>query len=274
MGGASLRDVALFLAKGAELGMFRDTVEQKFGAVLMSLDFAGHPVEATDSIERWVLNRTGDRVQIKRQGLDLGPQTQLVLASAHEIQAQFSVVFNASLTVLERFYVDRYRVVMVPMMLAVGKFYLAYDRDLKTGLVRLGLQDGAAMLVLFPDEGVHVGALEDQLSAEKIRAWVRALKKTKLEVQLPRFILEQSHFLKVDLQKLEVTQVFEDNTLSQVLNAAALTVDETATAVGLTSSFKTPPPRLTINRPFLLVVYDEATRAVLMIGRVLDPTQT
>lgn len=273
VGGASLGGVAWFVAQGAEPDdAYRKSLEQDFGVEVQTLDFSSVQ-DSVDSIQRWVLDQTQDQVQIQKTRLDLGPDPQLVLASALRFQARFVVPFNASQTGAERFFVDRYRTVMVPMMLTSGRFYLAYDRTLKTGVLRLGLDQGRALLVLLPDEGVHIGSLEEQLSQSQVQSWITALKKTRLEVQLPRFSLEQSSVLKKQLHKLQATQVFADNSLSQVLNAAVLIVDETEVEGGVATSFKTPPPRLTVNRPFLLVVYHEVTGLLQMIGRVVDPSQ-
>lgn len=73
---------------------------------------------------------------------------------------------------------DRYHVVMVPMMFRADKFLLAYDRSLKVGVLKLPMADGMAMLVILPDEGVYVTAVEQEVTAEKIQAWIRQLKKT------------------------------------------------------------------------------------------------
>ena len=53
-----------------------------------------------------------------------------------------------------------------------------------------------------------------------------------------------------------------------------MTVDESsdsADAGGGANAFSTPPPRLTVNRPFVFVVYHQATRSVLFMGRVRNP---
>lgn len=74
--------------------------------------------------------------------------------------------------------VNNYEVVMVPMMLKTDKYFLAYDRLLKAGVLKLPMTDGAAMLVVLPDEGVDIVDVEDKVNGEKIRAWIRQLKKT------------------------------------------------------------------------------------------------
>ncbi len=62
----------------------------------------------------------------------------------------------------------------------------------------------------------------------------------------------------------------------QVVQKVTMEVDETGGSVADASSnlFVTPlPPRLTFNRPFIFVVYHEATQCILYIGRVVDPTK-
>ncbi|MEQ2204544.1 hypothetical protein XENOCAPTIV_014931 [Xenoophorus captivus] len=94
------------------------------------------------------------------------------------VSVRFSPPFNSTFTQNERFYVDRYHVVMVPMMFRADKYFLAYDRSVKAGVLKLPMADGAAMLVVLPDEDVDVTAVEEDVTSEKIQAWIRQLKKT------------------------------------------------------------------------------------------------
>lgn len=60
----------------------------------------------------------------------------------------------------------------------------------------------------------------------------------------------------------------------QVYQTSVLNVDETSAAAGGgATGFSSLPPRLTINRPFVFVVYHEATSSVLSMGRLVDPTR-
>lgn len=73
---------------------------------------------------------------------------------------------------------DKYHVIMVPMMFRADKYFLAYDRGVKAGVLKLPMADGAAMLVVLPDEDVDVTAVEEEVTAAKIRAWTAQLRKT------------------------------------------------------------------------------------------------
>lgn len=278
--------VAIFPSQNFQMSpSYLDLVQTKFRGSTKSLAYTV-PQEATDTINRWAQDQTGGQVQSLVTSVD--PQTQLLLATVAFYQTQFNPAFNSSFTQDERFYVDKYNVVMVPMMFRADKYFLAYDRSLKVGVLKLPMADGTAMLVLLPDEDVDITAVEEEVTAEKISAWIAQLKKTKLEVQLPRFLFECSYSLRDVLQTLDITQVFQDNAdiismggakgpkLTQVYQKSLVSVDESSddiTAGGGVNVFPTPPPRLTINRPFIFIIYQQSTNSVLFMGRVIDPTK-
>ncbi|XP_039982111.1 serpin peptidase inhibitor, clade A (alpha-1 antiproteinase, antitrypsin), member 10a [Xiphias gladius] len=264
---------------------YLDLVQTKFGGNAQSLAYTA-PQEAVDTINRWAREQTGDQVQELVTNLD--PQTQLLLATTASYQSLFSPSFNSSLSQDERFYVDKYHVVMVTMMFRADKYFLAYDHSVKVGVLKLPMRNGMAMLVILPDEDVDVATVEEEVTAEKIQAWIKQLKKTKLEVQLPRFLLERSYSLKDVLETLNITQVFQEDAditnmggakgprLSQVFHKSTISVDDRSddiAAGGRVSVFATLPPRLTINRPFIFIIYQQNTGSLLFMGRVVDPTK-
>ncbi|XP_043962589.1 serpin peptidase inhibitor, clade A (alpha-1 antiproteinase, antitrypsin), member 10a isoform X1 [Gambusia affinis] len=277
---------ALFLDRSFQAPpSFQDLVQTKYGGQTQSVSFST-PTDAQDVINRWVQDQTQHQVQNLLSTLDR--QTQMLLVSAAAYQMRFSPPFNASLTQVERFYVDRYHVAMVPMMFRADKYFLAYDSGVKAGVLKLPMTDGAAMLVVLPDEDVDLTAVEEEVTSEKIRAWIRQLKKTKLEVQLPVFLLKRSYALKDVLQALYVTQVFQDGadfssmggasgaSLSQVYHASVVSMDQSGDdggSGGGATAFSSPPPRLTFSRPFIFIVYQQASGSLLLMGRVTNPTE-
>ncbi|XP_032440839.1 protein Z-dependent protease inhibitor-like isoform X2 [Xiphophorus hellerii] len=285
---------ALRLQQGAALFLdqsfqappsFQDLVQTKYGGQTQSVSFSS-PADAQDVINRWVQDQTRHQAQNLLSALDR--RTQLLLVSAADYQMRFSPPFNASLTQVERFYVDRYHVAMVPMMFRADKYFLAYDGGVKAGVLKLPMADGAAMLAVLPDEDVDLTAVEEEVTSEKIRAWIRQLKKTKLEVQLPVFLLKRSYALKDVLQALYITQVFQDDadfssmggasgaSLSQVYHASVVSMDDSGDdggSGGGATAFSSPPPRLTFNRPFIFIIYQQASGSLLLMGRVANPTE-
>ncbi|NP_001038536.2 serpin peptidase inhibitor, clade A (alpha-1 antiproteinase, antitrypsin), member 10a precursor [Danio rerio] len=264
---------------------FSNQVKQYYNADVQNVNYANGQ-QAKGSINDYVRGRTGEKVRDVVENVD--PQSMAILISAAFFTGQWLQPFNATFTQEDRFYVNKYNIVQVPMMLRSGKYYLAYDPTFKVGILKLPCENGIAMLVLLPDEDVDYTYVDESMTGEVFRGWVAKLKKTKLEIQLPRFSLKQSNSLSVSLPSLGVKEIFgntanltgisssEGLKLSEVEQKVAVDVDESGGSLAEASGnlFMNPlPPRLTFNRPFIFVVYHEVTKCILYIGRVVDPTK-
>ncbi|KAG7461225.1 hypothetical protein MATL_G00207840 [Megalops atlanticus] len=215
---------ALFLRQPAEAATsFSELVKKFYGADVSRADF-GNAQAAKNTINDYVNSKTGGRVAEAVGSLD--PTTQLMLVSSVFAQGAWELPFNRSATQEERFYVNKYKVVQVPMMNRADKYYLAYDPSMKLGVLKLPYQGGVAMLVLLPDKDVDYTSIDEMLTAERFLGWVGKLKKTKLEVQLPRFSLEQSYGMRNILPDLGVTDVFESTANLTLSSESGLTLSE------------------------------------------------
>ncbi|KAJ8009237.1 hypothetical protein DPEC_G00086810 [Dallia pectoralis] len=262
---------------------YEDIVKSKYGGNVQELDYSNWA--AKETVNQFASTQTGGKVREVVNAIDI--QTSVMLITAAFFQGQFALAFNASYTQDERFYVNKYNIVTVPMMFRSDKYHLAYDSSLKLGILKLPMTGGTAMLVLLPDEDVDYVSIEDEFTGERIQDWLKRLKRTKLEVQLPRFMLEQSYSLQKILPGLGISEVFQDSAdfsgissetnlkLSEVVHKVAITVDETSSTGNARepSILASLPPRLTINRPFLFLVYDQSTGSLLLMGRVNDPSK-
>ncbi|XP_059368753.1 protein Z-dependent protease inhibitor-like [Carassius carassius] len=283
---AQIQATGLFMKQDvkAEDG-FSKQVKLFYNADVQHVNFANEQ-QAKGSINDYVRSRTGEKVKDVVENVD--PQSMAMFISAAFFPGKWLQPFNNTFTQEERFYVNKYKIVQVPMMLHSGKYYLAYDLTLKVGILKLPCEEGNAMLVLLPDEDVDYTYIDESMTGDVFRGWVEKLKKTKLEIQLPRFTLKQSNSLSISLPSLGIKEIFgntadlsgissnEGLKLSEVVQKVTVEVDETGGSVADASGnlFMTPlPPRLTFNRPFIFVIYHEATEFILYIGRVVDPTK-
>ncbi|KTG05437.1 hypothetical protein cypCar_00017755, partial [Cyprinus carpio] len=123
--------------------------------------------------------------------------------------------FNVTFTQEERFYVNKYNIVQVPMIRRSGKYYLAYDPTLKVGILKLPCEEGIAMLVLLPDEDVDYTYYDESMTGE-----------VKLEIQLPRFSLKQSNS-SMSLPSLGIKEIFGSTAdLSEISSDEVLKLSE------------------------------------------------
>ena len=117
-------------------------------------------------------------------------------------------------------------------------------------------------------------------------------------VYLPKFKFEYGASMAGTLQAMGMTDAFDPDradftgmmdasateplVIGDVLHKAFISVDENGTEaaaatvvemeVGSAAPDETEPPEIHIDRPFLFVIGDTQTGAVLFMGRVMDPT--
>jgi serine protease inhibitor len=163
-----------------------------------------------------------------------------------------------------------------------------------------------AMLVLLPRSADGLEALEKQLTAENLAAWVGKLQQRGTHVFLPKFKVETKYDLGKTLQGMGMVRAFNDPRtadgaqfdgmsesqdpaqklyISKVLHKAFVEVNEkgteaaAATAVMMMMPKSAAPvsvpftPTFRADRPFLFLIRDRQSGSILFVGRMVNPTQ-
>ena len=272
---------------------YLDFLSHYYGAGVNLLDFASEPEQSRVIINTWVADQTSQKV------VDLIPQgaidgsTRLVLTNAIYFLADWLYQFNPSLTKDQTFTRLDNSTVTTPMM-RLGDtgttVTLNYSRIGKVSALDLPYRgDRLCMTTLLPDSGSFFD-FESTISIEKIDSLLQALDSTKLyPVLLPKFTFATgSIVLDSALQSLGMTDAFDpgkadfsgidgikDLWVSKVFHKAFIAVDEKGTeAAAATGSIYTYAghPSFNADRPFIFLIRDTQTKAILFMGRVLDPT--
>ncbi|XP_055989104.1 protein Z-dependent protease inhibitor [Sorex fumeus] len=220
---------------------------------------------------------------------EIDPGTKFILADYIMLRGKWQSPFDPDLTEVDTFHLDKYRTVKVPMMFQAGKFASTFDKTFRCHVLQLPYRGNASMLVVLMENiGDHL-ALEDYLTPELVDTWLRTLKTRKMEVFFPKFKLDQKYEMHQLLKELGIRQVFShwadlsevsvtsrELRVSKVLQRTVIEVDEKGTdAVAGTVSEITAysmPPIIRVNRPFHFLIYEEPSRTLLFLGRVMDPT--
>ncbi|XP_070836051.1 protein Z-dependent protease inhibitor [Chaetodon trifascialis] len=279
--------MALFVHPQFKVGeMFADQIKMFFDADIKSVDF-GDTKESIAFINDYIRHKTQDKVAEMISTLDA--MTQVMLINTIFFQGNWQIPFNPNFTENAPFYIDNYRVVQVPMMFMEDKFYMMEDAHLGAKVLKLPYEEGVSMLILLPKKGMDYTAIDDGINAERFLSWIKKLQKIKLEINIPRFKMEQSYSLHNLLPEMGMASIFSNLAnltklsqngglkVSEVLHKAVIEVDETGTtAAAATTSGITPyslPRTFTVNRPFFFFIYHEDTNCILFMGRVIDPTK-
>ncbi len=182
------------------------------------------------------------------------------------------------------------RTVDVPLMHRRASFrYAETDRAQLLELPYAG--DNLSMVVLLPRPGRGPGETETAMSPATWRDWLSSLSDREVDVFLPRFKMEKESDLGRELPELGMPDAFDADradftgmtsrdrlAVSKVIHKAFVEVNEegteaAATAVIMETKAARPvePAVFRADRPFLFLIRDLRSGAVLFMGRVADP---
>ena len=268
---------------------FLDVLAENYGAGLRIMDFIKETEKSRITINQWVSDQTEDRIK------DLIPQgainelTRLVLTNAVYFNAAWQHQFNKNQTEDGQFHLLDGKQVTVPMMKQTESFGFAKG----AGYQAIELPyDGneLSMVILLPEDG-QFKAFEEDLQTQQVSDIINSLRGSRVDLTMPRFEFDSEFSLKDTLAKMGMPVAFTDSadfsgmtgkrelSISNVIHKAFVSVDETGTEaaaataviVGVTSAPVEPPVELTIDRPFIFLIRDIETGAVIFVGRVLNP---
>jgi serpin B len=277
--------------KGHEfLPTFLDVLAEHYGAGLRTLDFAQAPEEARVTINNWVSDQTEDRIKdLIPPGL-IPPSTRLVLANAIYFNAAWSHPFEKRLTRDGTFYLLDGNQVTVPMMEQTERFRYAQGGGYQA--IELSYKGGEmAMLILLPEAG-QFEEFESTLDAERVAGIVQDLAPSHVALVMPKFKFDSDFELRKVLSEMGMPGAFTDEVadfsgmdgtrglyISEVVHKAFVAVDEAGTeaaAATVVIIVEQEAPgssiEITVDRPFVFLIRDMETGAILFLGRVVDPS--
>ena len=270
------------------LSEFLDVLAENYGAGLRPLDFANAPEESRVTINNWVSDQTEGRIEdLIPQGL-IDALTRLVLTNAIYFNAAWQHPFNEDMTEDGPFYLLDGGEITVPMMRQTESFsYAESDAYQAVELPYDGRE--LSMVILLPQAG-QFEAFEGLLDAQRVAAILEDLEPRRVALTMPRFEFESSFSLKEALAAMGMPVAFSggadfsgmtgnrDLFISDVIHKAFVSVDEAgteaaaATAVVMKlTAMPEEPVEVTIDCPFVFLIHDLETGAILFVGRVANP---
>jgi serpin B len=273
------------------LPSFLDVLAENYGAGLRILDFINETEQSRVTINKWVSDQTEGRIT------DLIPQgaidalTRLVLTNAIYFNAAWENPFDEDMTANGPFYLLDGGQVTVPMMRQTESF--GYTEGEGYQAVELPYDgDELSMVILLPESG-NFEAFEEGLQAQQVSDIISDLQPTQVALTMPQFKFESQFSLKDTLAGMGMTDAFSPNDadfsgmtgncelfISDVVHKAFVAVDEagteaaaaTAVVVGTTAMPEEPSVEVTLDHPFIFLIRDIETGAILFVGRVLNPS--
>jgi len=270
------------------LESFTQVNQKYFDASITSLNF---DQTALNTINSWVNTKTNGKIPTILDTIT--PDEVMFLINAIYFNGQWQYQFDPSKTVNSDFTLSSGQTVSVPMMNLKQQF--GYSEQ--TGYKALKMPYGRGkfqMVVLLPDEGNTPESIGGQLDPTKWDALNASLNNpVEIGVWFPKFQYSWDIDLNQLLSSLGMAVAFSKDDadfskisteyqlfITDVKHKTFIKVDEegteaaAATSVGISTTVVLNPLEFHANRPFLYLITEEDTGAILFIGKVENPLLT
>ena len=268
-----------------------DTVQRYYGGQVTNLDFESNPNPSRLIINKKIAQHTNQLIPELLPKGSIKPITVAVLTNAIYFKGDWKVPFEVQSTTEQPFYNHIGTSPNIKMMQLQEHF--GYSEDKQVQVVQLPYKgDDLSMLVVLPKskDKAAMQQLVQDLSADTIKQWSKDLVTQEVNVHLPKFKLEASYQMKNLLTDMGMPRAFEkgagfnlfDNSppikIDDVYHKAVVIVDEKGTeaaaATGIVANAtaaSAPPPVFKADHPFIFMIKDNKTDAILFLGQVNKP---
>ncbi|MBW1790866.1 MAG: serpin family protein [Deltaproteobacteria bacterium] len=273
------------------LESFIKLIDKYYDGGFFKVDFIKKNEMARKKINKWVEDKTENKIKDLIAKRDINFLTRLVLTNAIYFKGNWASKFKEKDTKPAPFYISEDKIVKVPMMFQEGKFPYMERQDLQ--MLELPYTgDDLSMVIFLPGKNTGIKMLEQDLTAAKIKDLISKMQKRKAMVYLPKFKIKTKYYLKNILHSMGMPDAFssaadfsgmtgdKDLKISKVIHQAYVDVNEEGTeAAAATAVVMAPksmpklPPVFRVDHPFIFMIVHKGTGSILFMGKIVDPTE-
>ncbi len=266
------------------------SVEYVFGGRPTELDYAAQLEAARAAINDWTARNTKNKIQSLLAPGVLSIDTKMVLTNAIYFKAAWSSPFRPEATRDEPFAAASGESRPIPMMIQDGEF-LSGEDPVAQYLELPYEEPRLAFVIALPKAVDGLAALEELLTEQYLSAALAGLSPKKLELHIPRFTCDKEASLAETLKAMGMQSAFSAEAdfsgmaeagglaLSAVIHKAFVDVNEqgseaaaaTAAIMQKSAFFSEMPPVFRADHPFVFLIRDRQSGAILFLGRLCEP---
>ncbi|XP_068185842.1 probable serpin E3 [Antennarius striatus] len=183
--------------------------------------------------------------------------------------------------------------IKVPMMyqateVSFGQFRTASDQRYTVLELPYSGRSLSLQVVLPSERKTPLSSLESQLTARQLASWAAGLRRTKMDIFLPRFRMQNKFNLRSALPAMGISDAFnptaaefsgmsvkESLYVSDVFHEVRIDVTEEGTKAAAATAIvllkRSRSPVFKADRPFLFLLRQMNTGSILFMGRVMNP---
>ncbi|CAL8335878.1 unnamed protein product [Boreogadus saida] len=241
---------------------------------------------AVNSINEWAAASTNGKLPEVTK--DVPNADGAMLINAMFFKPHWDEMFHEAMVDSRSFMVTRSFTVGVPMMHRTGLYDFHEDTENRLFALNMPLgKNQASMILIMPYYLEPLERLEKLLTREQVDTWVGKMEKRAVAVSMPKVSMEVSHNLQKHLATLGLTEAVDKAKadlsnitgkknlyLSNMFHASALELDTLGNPfdTSIFGSEKLRNPWLFyVDHPFIFLVKDNKSGAIMYIGRMVKP---
>ncbi|XP_055840313.1 leukocyte elastase inhibitor isoform X4 [Episyrphus balteatus] len=281
----------LYVQQGYEINPdFNKIAIESFSSSSEAIDFAKN-VPAASTINKWVEDKTNNKIKDLISSDSLNSLTRMVLVNAIHFKGEWEKKFEKDRTAEEDFFINETDSVKVEMMNGKAKYNYGYFEELDCTAIEMPYRDSdLSMLVLLPNSRTGLKDLERKLQTVNLHDLTQQMSVEEVVVKFPKFKVEFSAELTKPLKQMGIKKMFSDDAefgnlltsdeklyVSKVIHKAFIEVNEegaeaaAATAAIIKERCLPPKPKkpkqFTANKAFMYFI--KSKRSNIFAGTIL-----
>ena len=264
---------------------YLDTVQRYYGGKVTTLDFKNSTETSRRIINKTIAKHTQQMIPELLSSGSIKPSTAAVLTNAVYFKGDWNSAFAGS---YKSDFIDYDgNDSAVKMMTKTANF--GYTEDEKAKVLNLPYKgNDLSMIVVLPQSKGKsaMQALVKNLSADQIGQWTHNMKIKAVDLQLPKFKMEQDYKMDGLLAEMGMPIAFGSRAdfslfnnklplaVDSIIHKPVVEVDEkgtvaaAATSIGPVLVSANYDVEFNANRPFMFMIKDNKTDAILFLGQV------
>lgn len=260
---------------------FADIIAQYYDGKVQALDFTNP--SSVNTINSWVESKTNHLIKNLLDHID--SNAVMFLINAIYFKGTWTDSFDNSQTRLMPFFAEDGSVQNVTTMHS-RKSKVAYFQHRNFTLIDIPYgNEQFSMTILIPTEGSTLNNLLSVTAIDSLDLWLSHSASITAPLEMPKFKMSWQKELLDDLEEMGMKKngfphLFEEQLpleITSVIHQSYIDVNEqgteaaaaTSVTIGVTSIG--PPSILKVNRPFIYLIREKHTDAILFMGQLISP---
>lgn len=265
---------------------YLDTVQRYYGGQVTNLDFKNSPESSRQIINKTIAKHTKQMIPELLAKGSIESSTATVLTNAVYFKSEWAKPFGVQGGTRPFHNLDG---TMSSQEMMYKTAYFDYMENEHIQMVELPYKSNdLSMLIILPKskEPAAIQKLVADLNSNQVSQWTKQLENQEIFLVMPKFKLQESYSMKPILANMGMPIAFDSRAnyslfndklplkVDSVVHKAVVEVDEkgtvaaAATGIGVQLVMATHKAEITADHPFMFMIKDNRTDAILFLGQV------